>query len=111
MERQKLMSESNTTEGAFNADARRRELIAAFEAMDQEKAKRQIAILPFYHSIENEITKSKQGIFVTSYFLTKWAPALGYPAMNIVLALQKLADKDTGKTTAKLETIAMRGGV
>jgi len=79
--------------------------------MHEEKARQQIAVLPYYHSLENEITESKRGIFVTHYFLTKWAPDLGHPCTAIVLALQKLADKKTGETFASLDEISRVAGV
>jgi hypothetical protein len=94
----------------FDPKERSEELLRRF-ADDPDSARREIAILPYYNALENEITQSKRGIFVTHYFLTKWAPDLGQPAMNIVLALQKLSDKHTGETTASLEKIATVAGI
>lgn len=104
------MTKNRDVKTKTNDNPRVAELVDQFASMSPDAARKQITVLPYYHQIENEITKSKQGIFVTSYFLTKWAPTLGHPAMNIVLALQKLADKD-GYTFASLGTIAERAGV
>lgn len=94
----------------FDPKERTEELLRRF-AEDPSSARREISILPYYNTLENEITQSKRGIFVTHYFLTKWAPDLGQPAMNIVLALQKLSDKHTGETTASLEKVATVAGI
>ena len=94
----------------FDADAKQQELIERFASMDPKEAQRQIAILPYYHQLENEIIKPNQGIYVTRYFLAKWKPCLGPEATNIVLALRFLANKD-GETFASQETIAEHAGL
>lgn len=100
----------NTAHVPFDPEARRAELIERFRALEPQEARRQIAVLPYYHLLENEITRPNRGIFVTDYFLTRWAPTLAMPATGIVLALRKLANKD-GKTFASLDTIARTAGV
>lgn len=94
----------------FDPAARRDELVQRFASLAREDALRQIAVLPFYHQVEHEITKPNQGVYVTRYFLTKWQAALGSEASSIVLALRLLADKD-GRTFASLETIAQYAGM
>ncbi len=95
---------------AFDPEARREELLQHLASLQRDDALRQIAILPYYHQLENEITKPNQGVYVTRYFLTKWQPALGSEASSIVLALRLLADKD-GRTFASIETIAQYAGM
>ncbi len=65
------------------------ELVDHFASMTPDDALKQIAILPYYHQLENEITKPNQGVFTTRYFVTTWRPALGSEAASIVLALWK----------------------
>jgi len=99
------------TDSRVDPDERRRELIEAFESAGREKARQQIAILPYYHAIENAVTKPNQGTWVTRYFRTKWRPALGTEASEIVLALRFFADKETGETWAGYDTIAEVAGL
>jgi len=95
----------------FDPEQRRREIVAYFQAMGREKANEQLGILPYYHAIENAVTKPNQGTFVTRYFRTKWRPALGNEASEIVLAIRFLADKETGETFAGYDTIASVAGL
>jgi len=97
--------------GGIDPERRRREIIEMLATLGVDAAQKQIEVLPYYESIENAITQSKAGIWVTTYFLTKWKPDLGHPAADIVLALQKCADKNTGDTIASLSTIAKIAGV
>jgi hypothetical protein len=97
---------NETKEVPFNRDARRAELIARFQSLASDQARREIGVLPYYHAVENAITKPNQGTFVTRYFRTKWRPALGNEASEIVLAIRFLADKETGETFAGYDTIA-----
>lgn len=101
---------NETTDGALHPDARRDELVERFRSLEPDEARRQIAVLPYYHQLENEITKPNQGTFVTRYFQTKWRPALGSEASNIVLALRLLANQD-GATFASQDTIASYAGI
>jgi len=79
--------------------------------MGRQKANEQLGILPYYHAIENAVTKPNQGTFVTRYFRTKWRPALGNEASEIILAIRFLADKETGETFAGYDTIAGIAGL
>jgi len=100
-----------TTDEGSDEDARRLELLRRFAELPPEKARGQIALLPYYHQLENEITKPNQGIFVTRYFQTRWRPSLGPEGSSIVLAMRLLADKADGTTVARQETIAQVSGV
>lgn len=101
--------ESTNSNSDVNHHARVDELVARFENIEPEQARAQIRILPYYHQLENQITKPNQGIFVTRYFLTKWVPSLGNAA-RVVEALRLCADSN-GQTFASQETIARIAGV
>jgi len=94
----------------FDGDARREELLRRFAELPPEKARGQIAVLPYYHQLENEITKPNQGLYVTRYFLEKWAPSLGPDATKLVLGLRLCANQD-GTTYASQTTIAKAAGL
>ena len=94
----------------FDTEAKKQGLINGFASMDPDQALQQIAILPYYHQLENEITRPNQGIFTTRYFLTKWRPSLGADASNIVIALRLLANKD-GETFASLNKVGQYAGM
>lgn len=94
----------------FDPKKRKEELLQAFAA-DAERAERTIAILPYYHQLQNNIIKPDQGTFVTRYFRTKWRPTLGHEAAAIVEALRQLADRESGETFASQQTIADSAGL
>lgn len=102
---------TETTDHHFNPDARRDELLERFRSLDPKEARREVAILPYYHQLENEITKPNQGVFVTRYFVTNWRPSLGSEAASIVQALRLLADRDDGTTIAGYDLIASYAGL
>lgn len=104
------MSDTTTPHDDFDPARRQDELVARFTSLGPDEARRQIGILPYYHQLENEITKPAQGVFVTRYFLTKWQPSLGSEASSVVLALRLLAD-NTGRTFASIDTIAQYAGM
>jgi hypothetical protein len=94
----------------FDPKERTEELLRRF-ADDPDSARREIAILPYYHSIENAITRPNQGTWVTRYFRLKWRPALGKEVADLVEAIRFCADKKTGETIASMETIAEVAGL
>ncbi len=94
----------------FDLESRTKQLTDHFQETGRDKARGEIALLPYYNQLENEITKPNQGTFVTRYFQTKWRPCLGSEASSIVLALRLLANKD-GETFASQETIASCAGL
>lgn len=100
------MADDQRTDRQYDPEERKQELISRFASLGPDEARRQVAILPYYHQVENEITKPNQGVFVTRYFLTRWCPTLGPEASNIIIALRLLADRD-GQTFASVETIAL----
>ena len=102
-------SEGEEEMDKFDRDKREQEIIDRFKKMSPEEADKQIAVLPFYHQLENKFIKPNQGVYITRYFLTKWKPTLG-DAADIVLALRLLSDKD-GETFAKLDKIAKLSGM
>ena len=91
-------------------ESRKEQLTNHFREAGPERARDEIALLPYYNQLENEITKPNQGTFVTRYFQTKWRPTLGSEASSVVLALRLLASKD-GETFASQETIASYAGI
>ena len=104
------MTNNKDVKTKIKANPRVDELVGHFASMSPDKALEQIAILPYYHQLENEITKPNQGVFTTRYFVTKWRPSLGSEAASIVLALRLLANHD-GETFASQETIAEYAGL
>jgi hypothetical protein len=102
---------NQSTDAHFDPDARREEILRRFRALDPKEARRELAVLPYYHAVENAITKPNQGTYVTRYFVTKWRPVLGSEAASIVQALRLLADRADGTTIAGYDTIASYAGV
>ena len=105
------MTETPNSEPSSNAEVRRQEIIAELESLTEEKAREKLAVKPYYHAIENEITKPHQGTFVTRYFRTRWRSALGFEASEIVIALRFSADKITGETYVGYDTLSELTGL
>lgn len=110
-ERRWLFTPPAPDKANFDENARREELIRRFSELPAEQARRQVAVLPYYHQLENEITKPNQGVWTTRYFKERWRPALGAEAASIVEALRLLADRDTRHCTASMEEIARLAGL
>ena len=89
-------------------DAIQRRLLS----LSPDEARREvIGLVGGYHLLENEILKPKEGFFMTDYFYLRWRPTLGDPAWQIVVALQRLADRKSQSCIASYQKIADRAGV